>query len=99
MHALEHRVRNRLEAPSDGSYTRRLGADPNLLGAKLVEEARELAEADGRDEVIWEAADLFYFATVAMARRGVGLDEVECELDRRALAVRRRDGSPNFRGV
>ncbi len=94
--ALERRVRQRLAAPAHGSYSRRLAAEPDLLARKLLEEAGELGEAEALDEVVWEAADLLYFTTVALARRGVGLDDVGRELDRRALAVRRRDGSATF---
>jgi phosphoribosyl-ATP pyrophosphohydrolase len=79
------------EAPA-GSYTRRLLEDADLLRAKLVEEAGELADAATRDDVVFEAADVLYFAAVAMARAGVGLDEVEAELDRRGLKLARRPG-------
>jgi phosphoribosyl-ATP pyrophosphohydrolase len=81
----------RREAPA-GSYTRRLLDDEGLLRAKLVEEAGELAAARERSEVISEAADVLYFAAVAMARAGVSLHEVEAELDRRSTAVTRRPG-------
>jgi phosphoribosyl-ATP pyrophosphohydrolase len=96
--ALERRLRSRLAGGDVRSFTRRLLDDESLLAAKLCEEAAELAEACTRDEVVWEAADLFYFAAVALARAGVGLPEVQRELDRRALAARRRDGSSTFSG-
>lgn len=83
--------RRKAEAPT-GSYTRRLYDDPELLQKKLLEEARELAEAKGRDDVTHEAADVLYFAMVAMARAGVGLADVEAELDRRAQKITRRSG-------
>lgn len=73
-----------------GSYTRTLLNDPELLGEKLREEADELARAEGRDEVIWEAADVLYFTLTRMAEAGVTLDEVERELDRRSMKVTRR---------
>lgn len=79
------------EAPA-GSYTRRLLDDPELLRAKLREEATELAEARGAAEVAWETADVLYFALVAMVRAGVPLEAVEAELDRRARKVTRRPG-------
>ena len=50
----------RLSAP-EGSYTAKLFADPELLAAKLREEAAELAEAETRDAAIHEAADVLYF--------------------------------------
>jgi phosphoribosyl-ATP pyrophosphohydrolase len=80
------------EAP-EGSYTRRLLDEPDLLAAKLAEEAGELAEAEGPAAATHEAADLIYFACVALVRAGVPLDEVERELDRRALRVSRRPGN------
>lgn len=80
------------DAP-DGSYVGRLLGDPGLLAAKLGEEAGELAAARSQDEVIGEAADVLFFALVAMARSGVPLEAVEQELDRRALLVTRRPGN------
>ena len=88
MRTLEARVQ---DAPA-GSYTRRLLDDPALLKEKLLEEAGELAAASSKDDVAWEAADVVYFAMVAMAKAGVTLDDVERVLDRRALKVTRRPG-------
>jgi phosphoribosyl-ATP pyrophosphohydrolase len=88
---LERRLRQRTAAASGGaSGTARLLRDPELLAAKLVEEARELAAADSADEVVREAADLVYFTLVAAARSEVGLDEIERELGRRSLRLTRR---------
>ena len=72
------------------SGTGKLLADPELLTAKLLEEADELAQARGAGEVIAEAADLLYFTLVAAARAGVSLSEVERELALRAERVTRR---------
>lgn len=79
------------DAPA-GSYTRRLLDDPKLLRAKLIEEAGELADADTPDGAAHEAADLFYFALVAAARRGVSLERIESILDERTRRVTRRPG-------
>lgn len=86
----------REHAPA-GSYTARLLQDPALLAAKLQEEAGELAEAvaaapPDRAHVVHEAADLLFFAAVALTRTGVSLAEVERELDRRRSRSRRRPG-------
>jgi phosphoribosyl-ATP pyrophosphohydrolase/phosphoribosyl-AMP cyclohydrolase len=94
--SLERRLADRLKQAPEGSFTARLAADPELLAAKLVEEARELGEAPDRENVVWEAADLLYFAVAALASRGVSVPEVMAELDRRALQTRRRDGSTTF---
>jgi len=90
--ALARRLMDRVGFAPPGSYTRRLLDDPKLLRAKLIEEARELAQARGTDEVLWEAADVFYFTMVSLARSGVPLSDVGLELDRRARKIVRRKG-------
>ncbi|CAN0369068.1 unnamed protein product, partial [Ectocarpus sp. 13 AM-2016] len=51
------------EQAPEGSYTKRLFEDPVLLRNKLVEEAsaQELAEAETKQHVAEEAADVTYF--------------------------------------
>ncbi len=90
--ALESTLAQRVADAPAGSYTRRLLDDPALLRTKLREEAGELADASEAPHVAAEAADLFYFAMVALARAGVPLADVERELDRRALRLSRRAG-------
>ncbi len=87
--ALERRLAARTDA-TPGSYTARLLGDAATLRGKLIEEAEELGDAEGGADVVHEAADLFYFALVALRRAGVTLADVEAELDRRARRVRRR---------
>ena len=89
---LERRIAARAADASPGSYTRRLLDDQTLLGAKLREEAGELAAADRAGEVRHEAADLIYFTLVRLRAAGVDLAEVVRELDRRSLGVTRRGG-------
>jgi phosphoribosyl-ATP pyrophosphohydrolase/phosphoribosyl-AMP cyclohydrolase len=89
--ALIRRLAERKVAAPAGSYTARLFADPDLLGAKLREEAAELAEAEAREHVVHEAADVLYFTLATLACHGVELAEVEAALDGRALKVTRRD--------
>jgi phosphoribosyl-ATP pyrophosphohydrolase len=93
---LERRLIDVVAHAEPGSYTARLAGDPALLAAKLVEEASELAEATTGEEVVWEAADVMYFTLVKLAANGSRLENVARELDRRALSVRRRDGSRTF---
>lgn len=92
-HGLARLVR-RLEGiainPPAGSNTARLLRCPDLLAAKLVEEAGELTEASGRDEVAVEAADLLYFTLVRLVSEGVTLEDVETVVDRRERTVTRR---------
>ncbi len=89
---LARRLRDRADIAPEGSYTKRVLEDARLLRAKLIEEARELGAARGTDQIVWEAADVFYFTLVALARAGVPLADVEAELDKRALKVVRRKG-------
>ena len=88
--ALARRLARRRQDAPEGSYTARLLRDPDLLGAKLREEADELARAATRPEVVHEAADVLYFTLTALARHGVELAEVEAALDRRAGKITRR---------
>ena len=88
--ALARLLAERKIAAPAGSYTTKLFADPDLLGAKLREEASELAAAQAHAEVIHEAADVLYFTLATLAHHGVDLAEVEAALDRRALKVTRR---------
>jgi len=90
--ALEHTLLVRRNDAPEGSYTRRLYEDAALLRAKLIEEAGELADAADRPHVAEEAADLVYFAAVAVARSGGSWSDVEAILDQRAKKVHRRAG-------
>jgi phosphoribosyl-ATP pyrophosphohydrolase len=89
--ALARRLEARRRSAPSSSYTARLFQDPELLGAKLREEADELAAATSPAEAAHEAADVLYFTLTALVRQGVDLAAVEAELDRRARKVTRRD--------
>ncbi|MCL2230763.1 MAG: phosphoribosyl-ATP diphosphatase [Treponema sp.] len=78
---LQNIITERFKNPAPGSYTATL--DDELVREKVMEEAQEICEAKGRDEIIWEAADLLYFSTVLMTRAGVTVQEILDELDRR----------------
>lgn len=95
---LEKLLQNRLANSPEGSYTRRLFSDPELLTAKIKEEAEELTEADSKSELAWEAADLFYFAMTKLVANGVSLADVEQNLQKKHLKVTRRkgDAKPKF---
>jgi phosphoribosyl-ATP pyrophosphohydrolase len=95
---LARRLRDRSDIAPEGSYTKRVLEDPKLLRAKLLEEARELGAARGTDQVVWEAADVFYFTLVALARAGVPLADVAAELDRRSMKIVRRKGDAKPEG-
>jgi phosphoribosyl-ATP pyrophosphohydrolase/phosphoribosyl-AMP cyclohydrolase len=87
---LERTIAQRAANPVPGSGTAALLADPNLLAAKLREEAEELARARTRGDAVHETADLLYMALVALAKSGGTLEEVRAELARRHSAVSRR---------
>jgi phosphoribosyl-ATP pyrophosphohydrolase len=76
--------------PPQASNTAKLLEDPELLAAKLSEEAVELARASSPEDVVHEAADLIYFALVKAASAGVGVSQIEAELDIRERRVTRR---------
>lgn len=88
---LLRRLEDRREQAPAGSYAARLFQDRDLLGAKLREEADELATAPDRNNAVHEAADVFFFTLATLAARGIDLEEVEAVLDRRSLKVTRRD--------
>ncbi|KAL8290626.1 hypothetical protein RQP46_002884 [Phenoliferia psychrophenolica] len=89
---LEATLRSRKDSAPVGSYTARLFNEPQLLRAKIMEEAAELCEATTNDDIAAEAADLIYFALAKCVAAGIGLRDVTKVLDRRALKVTRRKG-------
>ncbi|MCQ2584817.1 MAG: bifunctional phosphoribosyl-AMP cyclohydrolase/phosphoribosyl-ATP diphosphatase HisIE [Treponema sp.] len=74
-------IADRFANPKPGSYTATL--NDKRVREKVEEEAEELCEAEGKDEVIWEAADLMYFVNVLLYKEGVTWQEVYDELDKR----------------
>jgi phosphoribosyl-AMP cyclohydrolase / phosphoribosyl-ATP pyrophosphohydrolase len=74
--ALERTVEERRTADPEKSYTARLLADRDLMGAKVEEEAEEFARAareESNERVAEEAADVLYHLTVLLASRGMSL--------------------------
>ena len=78
---LQALIAERFRSPKPGSYTATL--DDELVREKVMEEAEELCGAAGRDEIVWEAADLLYFTMVLATRAGISVEEIFNELDRR----------------
>ncbi len=75
-------ISERFANPRPGSYTATL--DAKRVREKVMEEAEELCDdADSKEEVIWEAADLLYFVSVLMYKEGVNWQDIYNELDRR----------------
>ncbi|KAG8218574.1 histidine biosynthesis trifunctional-protein [Butyriboletus roseoflavus] len=96
--ALESTLTTRLTSAPEGSYTRRLFNDQELLRAKIKEEADELCRAETKQEIAFEAADLFYFALTRCVAAGVTLRDIEEVLNKKAAKVTRRPGNakPQF---
>lgn len=86
-------IAGRSGADPEESYTARLlAAGPERIARKLGEEALETVLAavapdtpgeEGKDGLAWEAADLLYHLLVLLEARGVEVEEVAAELDRR----------------
>ena len=86
LHRCSSPVARAAERP-DGSYTAELLADPGRIGAKVEEEAEEVARAareESDERVAEEAADLLYHLTVLLHGRGLSLaDAAEVLVGRR----------------
>jgi phosphoribosyl-AMP cyclohydrolase / phosphoribosyl-ATP pyrophosphohydrolase len=83
---LQRTVSERAAQRPDGSYTVTLLDDRQLAGAKVQEEAEEVARAareESDQRVAEEAADVIYHLTVLMAGRGLTLADAELVLDDR----------------
>lgn len=83
-------IEDRKLNPPPKSYTTSLfQGGVAKIGAKILEEAREVVEAadepgaEGRQHLIYEAGDLLYHLFVMLGHREVRLAEVEAELARR----------------
>ena len=80
-------LEDRNSSSEDKSYTKKLlSRGPELIGAKLREEAGELADAvtsESDERVVSEAADVLYHLWVGLLSRGVKPDAVSEELSRR----------------
>ena len=71
---LERTLDDRARERPEGSYTVQLLDDPALIGAKVQEEAEEVARAareEADDRVDEEAADVLYHLAVLLAARGL----------------------------
>ncbi len=84
--ALERTLRQRAQERPPGSYTVALLDDPPLIGAKVMEEAEEVARAareETDERVDEEAADVLYHLLVLLVSRGRALADAERVLDER----------------
>jgi phosphoribosyl-ATP pyrophosphohydrolase/phosphoribosyl-AMP cyclohydrolase len=83
---LERTLADRARSRPEGSYTARLLADPELVRAKVQEEAEEVTRAsreESDERVAEEAADVIYHLAVLLRERGLTLADAERVLDGR----------------
>ena len=99
--ALEKTLQARLKSAPEGSYTARLFNDSALLRSKIMEEADELCQATTREETVFEAADLIYFALTRCVANGVSIADIEHSLDAKSKKITRRkgDAKPQWTGA
>jgi phosphoribosyl-ATP pyrophosphohydrolase/phosphoribosyl-AMP cyclohydrolase len=86
--ALERTLAQRSAQRPSGSYTVELLSDPPRIGAKVMEEAEEVARAareESDQRVDEEAADVLYHLSVLLRSRGRLIEDAE-----RVLNARRR---------
>ena len=74
---------DRLKHMPEGSFTTKLLEDNMLLKRKINEEAFEVIQAESKEEVIWEVADLLYFLLTLMVKNEVTIDDVMDQLSAR----------------
>jgi phosphoribosyl-ATP pyrophosphohydrolase/phosphoribosyl-AMP cyclohydrolase len=72
---LEAVLRERLARPT-GSFASELMADERLIRRKLHEEVWEVSDAAAGRETVHEAADLLFFATALLVKRGLSWADV-----------------------
>ena len=89
---LEKTLQSRKLSAPEGSYTARLFNDSKMLNAKIMEEAAEACEATTKDHFALEAADVLYFVLTKATALGVTLEDIERDLDRKSVKVKRRKG-------
>ena len=77
-------ARERKKNPMQGSYTNKLLEDKSFSKEKVLEEINELIEAvDENNNIIHEAADVFYHLIMYLEANNVKVEEVMLELDKR----------------
>ena len=87
LHTLQSIIQDRKAHPRPGSYTAGLfAAGEDEIVKKVGEEAVEVilaVKGQGDERIIAETADLLYHTLVLLAQRGLTLEQVEAELERR----------------
>lgn len=82
-------IHHRAKLMPEGSYTTQLiSGGIEKMGAKIMEEAAEVVSAAASSSVdnshlIYEAGDLIYHLWVLLGSRGIVVDQLRAELERR----------------
>lgn len=86
-------VLRKINSSDEKSYTKKLANNTDLLKRKIVEEVGETITSDQKQDVIWECSDLIYFLLVFMAKKEVGIEDLEKELERRNFSKNKSKGT------
>lgn len=80
-------LNERKNSSPESSYTAKLmSRGTEKINSKITEEAAEVCEAaleEGREHLVYEICDLLFHTFVQAVHRGVSLDEIRDELERR----------------
>ena len=77
-------ARERKNKPVEGSYTNKLLSDKSFSKEKVLEEINELIQAvDENNNIIHEAADVFYHLIMYLEANDVKIEDVMEELNKR----------------
>ena len=77
-------ARDRKKNPVEDSYTNKLLSDKSFSKEKVLEEINELIEAvDENNNIIHEAADVFYHLIMYLEANDVKIEKVMEELNKR----------------
>ena len=82
-------ARERKNNTVEGSYTNKLLSDKSFSKEKVLEEINELVEAvDKNNNIIHEAADVFYHLIMYLEANEIKIEDVMEELKKRQNAIR-----------
>ena len=77
-------ARERKNNPVENSYTNKLLSDKSFSKEKVLEEVNELIQAvDENNNIIHEAADVFYHLIMYLEANDIKIEEVLSELNKR----------------
>jgi len=80
LHKLYEILKDRRANTPEGSYSARLFSDRKMLNRKIMEEAFEVVSYADRRELVWEIADLLFFASTLAVDEGIEWTEIVNEL-------------------